>query len=178
MTDTSRYDALEAVLMATGKPCGASEAHGIWSGLLSVDAKISEEKAVEALAEGFSTRVGDQIRLLIGFVSETRKALEDGLFSFDLLLPDDEVPLSQRAEALAQWCQGFLYGLGLGGERKWSEQALEILRDLQTITHLDPDAEGEEDEQAFTELVEYVRIGVQLLFTESTLAREKRRIDG
>ena len=30
------------------------------------------------------------------------------------LLPDDEAPLADRADALSQWCQGFLYGLGSG----------------------------------------------------------------
>ena len=33
---------------------------------------------------------------------------------FEPLLPDDEAPLEERTAALAQWCQGFLYGLGSG----------------------------------------------------------------
>ena len=33
---------------------------------------------------------------------------------FEPLLPDDESPLSERADALSLWCQGFLYGLGSG----------------------------------------------------------------
>ena len=36
---------------------------------------------------------------------------------FELLLPDDDAPLEQRATALSQWCQGFLYGFGTGGSR-------------------------------------------------------------
>jgi hypothetical protein len=38
---------------------------------------------------------------------------EQGM-EFEPLLPDDEQPLNGRANALALWCTGFLYGLGAG----------------------------------------------------------------
>jgi uncharacterized protein YgfB (UPF0149 family) len=34
--------------------------------------------------------------------------------AFAPLLPDDDAPLAERADALSMWCQGFLYGLGSG----------------------------------------------------------------
>ena len=43
---------------------------------------------------------------------ETSGALEGSEMEFELLLPEDEAPLDTRTVALAQWCQGFLYGLG------------------------------------------------------------------
>ncbi len=175
MTDSISYADLEAALAAAGKPFQAAEVHGILSGLLCIDANVPPAKAVTAVSEAFSAVPDEPVPMVSSLLSQTRQAFEDDQFTFDLLLPEDEVPLSQRARSLAHWCQGYLYGLGMGGERKWSGQAEEILRDFQAISQLDPEAEGEEDERAFAELVEYVRIGVQLLFTEAALAQEKEK---
>ena len=95
---------------------------------------------------------------------------------FEPLLPDDESPLALRADALSQWCQGFLYGLGSGTTSdpgKVSVEAGEIIRDFTEITHVgvDADEENEENEVAFAEVVEFVRVGVQLLFAELAPAR-------
>jgi len=178
MTDSVSYAALEAALSAAGKPFQAAEVHGILSGLLCVDANVPVERAVAAVTGAFSAVPDEPVPLVSSLLSQTRQAFEDAQFAFDLLLPEDEAPLSQRAQSLAHWCQGYLYGLGMGGERKWSGQAEEILRDFQAICQLDPEAEGEENERAFAELVEYVRIGAQLLFTEAALAREKEKAGG
>ena len=177
VTDTISYDSMEAALTAAGKLLQAAEVHGIFSGLLCVHVDIPEEKAVSAVTEALLGEK-DKHPLLGSLFLRTRRALEDDQFTFDLLLPEDEAPLSERAQSLAHWCQGFLYGIGLGGEQNWSEQAKEIMRDFQAISHLDPAAEGEEDERAFAELVEYVRVGAQLLFTESAMKREKEKIGG
>ena len=47
-------------------------------------------------------------------------------------------------------------------------QVAEIVRDIGAITGVgvDPDESEEENEQAYAELVEFVRVGVQLLFDE------------
>jgi uncharacterized protein YgfB (UPF0149 family) len=95
---------------------------------------------------------------------------------FEPLLPDDESPLTLRADALSQWCQGFLYGLGSGttpDPENVSIEAGEIIRDFTEITHVGVDAneENEENEVAYAEVVEFVRVGVQLLFAELAPAR-------
>ena len=52
-------------------------------------------------------------------------------------------------------------------------EAGEIIRDFTEITHVGVDAgeESEEDEVAFAEVGEFVRVGVQLLFVELAPAR-------
>ena len=95
---------------------------------------------------------------------------------FEPLLPDDESPLGVRADALSLWCQGFLYGLGsgtTGDPGKVSIEAGEIIRDFTEITHVgvEADEENEENEVAFAEVLEFVRVGVQLLFVELAPAR-------
>jgi uncharacterized protein YgfB (UPF0149 family) len=42
----------------------------------------------------------------------------------------------------------------------------ELLKDLIAFTHVDGDAEGEEDEVSFTELVEYIRVAVQVIHSD------------
>jgi uncharacterized protein YgfB (UPF0149 family) len=102
---------------------------------------------------------------------------------FQPLLPDDDIPLAERAEALSSWCQGFLYGLGSGttaDPSRVSTEAAEIIRDFTEITHVGVDAgdETEENEVAFAEVVEFVRVGVQLLFTELAPARGEETVPG
>ncbi len=58
---------------------------------------------------------------------------------FDLLLPEDEEPIDARTAALAQWCQGFLYGLGTSVIQDASGlpgDIGEIVRDLTEITRV------------------------------------------
>jgi uncharacterized protein YgfB (UPF0149 family) len=91
---------------------------------------------------------------------------------FDLLIPEDEVSIEERTRALSLWCNGFLYGLGTTGAAdpgRLSGEAGEVVRDLTEITRAGVDAAdgAEENEAALAELVEFVRIGVQLLFEET-----------
>lgn len=97
---------------------------------------------------------------------------------FNPLLPEDEASLDTRAVALAQWCQGFLYGLG--GSAIQDTNGLpgdvgEIVRDLSEITHVGVDNRQsvESNENAYAELVEFVRVGVQLVFEELSPLRDQ-----
>jgi hypothetical protein len=95
-----------------------------------------------------------------------------------LLLPGDETPVTERATALGQWCQGFLYGLGsspLPDVDQLPEEVAEIVRDLTALTQIGVDADEplEESEQAYAELVEFVRVGVQLLHDELARFRDQ-----
>ena len=90
---------------------------------------------------------------------------------FELLLPDDAETIEVRTAALAQWCQGFLYGLGAGAIPDASElpgEVGEVVRDFIEISRAGVDAaqDAESNESAYAELVEFVRVGVQLLFEE------------
>jgi hypothetical protein len=102
----------------------------------------------------------------------TRLQLNDPTCDFQLLLPDDDCSLDERVHALGDWCQGFLVGLTLGGIKDFSplpDDAREIAEDLVEIAragtsyHLE---DNEEDEQAYFELVEYLRVGVLLINEE------------
>ena len=99
--------------------------------------------------------------------------LVDDTLAFPLLLPDDEVALSTRLEALALWCGGFLSGFGLRGGNTdgLDEDAVDFLEDLTAIADVDDETEeGEAAEGHFAEVSEYVRMGA-LLMLASVQAR-------
>ena len=85
-----------------------------------------------------------------------------------LWLPDDDETLEERTMALSQWCSGFLAGIGSSGDdtlKVLSEEANEALKDLQQISLADvTDTEqSEEDENAFVEIVEYIRVVILMI---------------
>ncbi|NVK02853.1 MAG: UPF0149 family protein [Oceanospirillaceae bacterium] len=95
--------------------------------------------------------------------------MESGDFELNLLLPDDEHSLAQRAEQLGLWVTGFIAGFGLGaGESaaKLSTEAQESIGDLVQIAQIETDSESEEDEGLLMEVEEYVRMAAMLLFAE------------
>jgi uncharacterized protein YgfB (UPF0149 family) len=130
----------------------------------------------EILPEDSPDRDALQSQVLQTVYNSMVRTLVGGDSDFEPLLPDDDAPLADRADALSMWCQGFLYGLGSGttaDPAAVSSEASEIIRDFTEITHVGVDAgdDTEEDEVAFAEVVEFVRVGVQLLFVELAPAR-------
>jgi uncharacterized protein YgfB (UPF0149 family) len=86
-------------------------------------------------------------------------------------LPEDDAAVEERVEALGQWCQGFLLGISAGGLKdldKLPGDSGEILRDMVEIARVGSyELEGgDEDEESFQQLLEYVRTGVLLLNEE------------
>jgi uncharacterized protein YgfB (UPF0149 family) len=105
---------------------------------------------------------------------DCRAQLEDPDLDFEPLLPASDAPVERRAEALVEWCRGFLGGVGLSGTPTalFSADANEVLADIGRIaaSHFDYD-DAEEDESALSEVLEFVRVGVLLLHTELTKPR-------
>jgi hypothetical protein len=87
------------------------------------------------------------------------------------LLPGDDYSLAKQIEGLTDWCRGYLLGLHAGGvrdARALSGDAREIVNDITRISEAEMDTAraGVEEERALSEIVEYVRVGVQLVFEE------------
>ncbi len=87
------------------------------------------------------------------------------------LLPDDDEPICERAAALVEWCEGFLFGFGMNGSADLSELSQEVrefVSDLKEITRMDASSpeDDEENEGALNELVEYIKIGTLILHEE------------
>ncbi len=114
---------------------------------------------------------------------ETVDQLENPAFGLRLLLPDDEQPLGLRTEALADWCKGFLFGLGVGGVENYRQTPAavqEIVKDFTEITRAchEENEDSELDEVSFMEVMEYVRVGAMLVYEELQAKRREQMISG
>ena len=160
------------VLERAGSQVLPAEGHGCLCGALCTTPDYTLERWLDELVtveelEGEAAQIGP----LKSLYAETRHALAGDQMEFQLLLPDDDEPLERRVTALAQWCQGFLYRFGTGKPVRpevLKGKIDEILRDLTHISRatVDVGAAGEEEEASYAELVEYLRVGVQLIHDE------------
>lgn len=164
------------VLEGLGSSVPAAEAHGCLVGALCTSPHYRMERWLEEIIPDEDRRNDDDsqqaLRLLY---ADTLNALRGENMEFEALLPDDDISLTARAGGLSQWCQGFLYGFAAGsveGAVKPDElpgNVNEILNDLTHIGRASVELEGdgnESEEEAYAEVVEYVRVGVQLIHDE------------
>jgi uncharacterized protein YgfB (UPF0149 family) len=169
------YDQIEQLLTGQRSLTDAAEAHGTLSGCLCAVADYSfQDWLRDILPDGRAD--ADVADTLYGLFTATSAALEQTDMEFEPLLPSDAQPLEVRTAALALWCQGFLYGLGAGAIPDASGlpgDVGEVVRDFTEITRAGVDAEQDEEsnEGAYAELVEFVRVGAQLLYEELAPAR-------
>lgn len=99
--------------------------------------------------------------------TDTLAGLNSPECDFDMLMPSDDESLAQRAEHLAHWCEGFLYGMGLGSLGELSREVTELLNDFGEIALLDvPDEPDDKADDHLTELVEFVRMGAIMVYDE------------
>lgn len=170
---------IASVLESAGSRVVAAEGHGCLCGALCTSADYSFERWIDELVALDPDASDDHaaehaLKLLF---ADTLRALRGDAMEFEPLLPDDDEPLERRANALAQWCQGFLYGFGTGQPVRaadLTDQVDEILKDFTHIARAEVDvgAAGESEEASYTEVVEYVRVGVQLIHDELIPVRE------
>lgn len=152
-------------------PLDPAELHGLLCGLLCADRDLDPEQWLIHASE----HLADQVELAESARDVLLKLFEYGAaqlnapdWSATPLLPDDDASLRRRADALGGWCQGLLYGLGLGEVERRGElsaESREFLRDAAEIAQVgfDTDEASEADETAYAEVVEYLRVGLLLI---------------
>jgi uncharacterized protein len=169
-----KFSDAAAALTSANTAVAIAEAHGCLCGALCVSHDYSFAHWLDELLDDqvkvAATEAVAAKDLLQSLYAGTLSALRGDEMEFAPFLPDDDAPLAERAEALAQWCHGFLYGFGStsGVQRKLSTEVDEVLRDLTQIARATAGETEptEEDEADYIEIVEYVRAGVQLVHDE------------
>jgi uncharacterized protein YgfB (UPF0149 family) len=176
------FDDLQRVLVQARALTDAAEAHGTLVGSLCSTRCTLSDWLAEILPEGRADGLAaEDLRAVF---ESTADALVEGTLAFQPLLPADDAPIGDRTSALGEWCQGFLYGLGAGVAIPESAtlqgDAAEVLRDMNEITRVDVDPadDDESNEAAYAELVEFVRVGVQLLYDHLQPLREPPAVTG
>lgn len=170
---------IASVLESAGSQVVAAEGHGCLCGALCTSPDYALERWLEELVaidgDDPEADVAPDAALRLLF-TDTQRALHGDAMEFEPLLPDDDEPLERRAIALSQWCQGFLYGFGTGKPMRDEDlngEINEVLRDLSHIAAaaVDVGAAGEDEEEAYAEVVEYLRVSVQLIHDELASSR-------
>lgn len=175
MAQRVSFEILTEALVACPDGPGSAECHGQICGLLCGSANA---KMIDAFLERWARDAEEHVNadahaVLRRMVSESQAALEDTDFAFAPLLPTDAVSLDARVGSLAEWTQGFLYGLVEAGA-DWAdapEAVREVITDFAEIARLRAGGlADEDDEQSYVELVEYVRMGTLLMHEERAQA--------
>jgi uncharacterized protein YgfB (UPF0149 family) len=170
MSSILNYTDLAALLARLGCADEASAFHGALCGALCrmQPEEIDPGQLLEDPDPSLGSRAREELSEILEQIIES---LTDADLGFTPLLPDDDIDLADRAQALSAWCEGFLFGLS--GQTRLdlegcSEEVREIVRDLSELTRAGlSDADDlDVEEGAYAELVEYVRVGAQLVYME------------
>lgn len=183
MTESSQ---LAEAIAALGLGVDVAEFHGGICGLLCVRGPGAVNAWMRGSGRAAQSQIGDSTAtsdVLYESEAESWHQLTGPELAFYPLLPDGDAPLEERVAALASWCQGFVTGLGLGGYRADRPQAsagdraqiAEILADFVEISRAQVDEAIDRGAAAgfdLAALIEYVRVGAQLVFEALENARE------
>ncbi|MEN8177133.1 MAG: UPF0149 family protein [Pseudomonadota bacterium] len=170
---TPPYERFSQLIESVELDVGASEVHGVLCGLLCAG---HSDAHVAWFEELFANRSSDdllvrEVRQSLGQLYQvTQSQMNGDDHGFTPYLPNDKSPLTERASRLTEWCQGYLYGLGLAGlsEKQFVGNAKEAIGDIAEISRLDHEhIEAEEEaEAAFVELEEFLRVAALLVWEE------------
>ncbi len=179
--DPSNHDELEQLLARLQAGVEAAEVHGALAGFLCAGGRgradnWGESLALDAVLDA-QTEGGADADNLRALFEATADALADEDDAFAPMLPDDDAALASRADALVAWCRGFLGGVGLANPRArgvLSEEAEEAIADLGRIAASELSVEeGDADEDAYAEVLEFVRVAALLLRDECAAAAKR-----
>jgi yecA family protein len=173
------YYSLDDALARAETSMDPSDCHGLLAGLICAAGFADPHLWLAEIFEDYDPRNRKQaeaFKLVQALYEDELARMNSPDMDFFLLLPDDEDALRDRVASLGAWCGGFLSGLGLGGVKDESplpEEVSELIDDFAQITRVDFDLDSpdEEEQAAFEEVVEYVRVGV--LFVNEELQPSK-----
>lgn len=165
------YLSLNTVLVQNSIGMTAAEMHGLISGMICGGSNDNSWKVLlhDLTNEGiaFSQTLAVPVQQLY---DQTKHALEEDGFSFQMLVPNDDATLFERVDALSGWVNHFLLGLGVMQPKlaQVKDEVGEAIDDLRNIGQLgyDQDEDQEELEQSLEEVSEYVRMAAMLCHSE------------
>ena len=184
---TIDHNELDAALRRCGSTWNAGQTHGLLCSRLALaGAEGASRWLAQVLADTDpeNTLCTECQAMLEALCTSTWQQLSERQSDFMLLLPDDDDSAQVRTEAMGQWCEGFLHGLVSEThgdelrERLASDPLCDIIKDLLEITRATVGEEADEQatDNAFADLVEYLRVAAQLTYEELAEFREPSSI--
>lgn len=179
------HEEVERRLASADLELSGAEVHGLLCGLLCTAATDADELWFAELFPQAGDGDGDLLleacqRTLRQLHDQTLASMTDPEMGFALLLPADQKPIRLRASGVRDWCEGFLYGLGLAGgadDSTFSQSSRESLIDIAEIARMNVAAlneDDEEEEEALMQVTEFLRVAVMLVHDDMAGKRATR----
>jgi len=137
-----------------------SELHGLLTGIVCVTESPNRDEWLQILSTLDVQKLGEEALVILSDEAEdVSHALSEDELDYLPMLPDDEHILSERVQALADWCAGVVLGFGLasGHIRADEQELIESLQDVASV-EFDESDDDEEGEESYQELYEFVRL--------------------
>lgn len=137
-----------------------SELHGLLTGIVCVTQAPTPDEWLQILSTLTVPQLEQEaLDLLAEETEDVFHALSEDELDYLPMLPDDEHSLSERVQALADWCTGVVLGFGLasGNIRPDEAELIQHLQDIAAVEFEDTD-DDEEGEISYQELYEFVRL--------------------
>lgn len=160
------YEPLATALQTSDFPFSLGQLHGLLCAYICVNEVGRAASFLQSICANKTHPMPDQLKSqLFEVLTHSEYEILALEFGFELLLPDDDQPLSERAEAFREWCVGFLQGLQTCGVKASTCEDIDV---RETFTHLEAFAQldfdeisvSEEDEKSFMEIYEYTKVAV------------------
>jgi uncharacterized protein YgfB (UPF0149 family) len=163
------YAEVTGALNSVETPFFPAQVHGFICGLLCATSGKSDNSWHNTLLGDKKDRHARE--MLQQIFESSFHLISEFSFEFTLLLPEDKASIHLRTEALGSWCQGFLAGLKHGRfpiENREPSEITDTLNDILEIAQVNYEEldANDEDEMAYFELLEYVRLAVLMIFHE------------
>ncbi|MDH5183886.1 MAG: UPF0149 family protein [Gammaproteobacteria bacterium] len=163
---------IEQTLAKLNVEMDASECQGVLVGLLIANDTVSAAEVQQALAPSLDTGnllAQEAMKQMLQFLGSTQAQLADSSCAFNPMLADDSDNMDDKLDMLSAWIQGFLMGLAHGGVKDYSklpDEAAEFAEDMVDMAQVNSyelEDDEEANEEAYMELVEYLRTGILLM---------------
>ncbi|MDC5807764.1 YecA family protein [Vibrio europaeus] len=169
------YLAFATELQSAGLAVNPAELHGLLTGMLSGGLSLTDKSWQPMVFDYVSEGMGwpsKALQLAQATLDASIAELTGSGMELEMLLPDEEASASlfDIADALADWVNHFISGLGLVNAelKKASSDVKEALADLEEIAKLgiDEDDDLEEQAQLLEQVIEHVKACVLTIHAE------------
>ena len=178
-TELPNYNEVQALLMNHKIPVTAAELQGILMGLYAAGFATDNPAWLQQMYELVSQSADEQIVLkdtLQSIQQNLCHTLDSHEIGLQLLQPEDDEFIVDRAEAMIYWTQGFLLGFqAISSKRALTDDtAQEAYDDIEQIALLDLDSisEQETDEKDLYALQEHIKISAMIIHQSQQAASD------
>ncbi|WED27071.1 YecA family protein [Vibrio sp. DW001] len=178
------YVTIASGLQASSLSVTPAELHGLLVGMLSGGLSISDKSWQPLVFDYTNDGMGwpdKALKYAESVLSLSIEELTGTDMELFMLLPDDDADLMEMADALSEWVNHFISGLGLVNValRKAPKDIKEALTDLEEISKLGIDENDDLVEQAdlLEQVIEHVKACVLTIHAEFGKKRPQDKVD-